>query len=108
MKFLVISKINTNAPVPPPEQMSALFRAAKAWMADLDKKQVECSYAVLPNSAGINTVAVANAETAEEAMSKLMTYPLFMSTTFEVYPLADPNQTIDAWIEMVERALVHA
>ena len=96
MKFLTFLKWRPAGTPPDPKLAIALNDAAKAWIkAELAAGRLDMAYNVLPNSQGYYGMGVGNAESVEAAFQQLTTYPFYLMTDFEVYPLTDVQQAID-------------
>lgn len=95
MKFLVMGRVGA-APIPP-QQGAAIMQAAKEWMnAAIAEGRADCQYIVAGGQAGFT---ISNADSHEELMAQLLSYPLYPFLTWEVTPLCDWTQTYDQFIE---------
>jgi hypothetical protein len=99
MKFLLIGR---PGPTPTPvEHGAALYEAAKAFVnAKLADGSMDMHYNFADGSGGF---AIANADSAEEALGDLVAYPLFPFLRWESHALADWSQAYDQFIEMFKR-----
>ena len=56
---------------------------------------LDCAYNVMPSAPNYYGMGISNAASLEELWQFLTTYPAFLITDFEVYPLTDVYQAID-------------
>lgn len=98
MKFLVTGR---PGPMPiPPEQAVGLFQAAKASVdAAIAEGGIDCSYLFLEGGGFVIT----NADSHEEALDKLLEFPLYPFTVWEVRALCDWSHGYDKFIELFQK-----
>ena len=95
MKYLTLLKFKPGPP-PDPKLLIAINEGAKAWIkANLENGKLESAYNVIPNAAGYYGMGIVNSTSPEEIFALLATYPAYLVTDFEVYPLSDVYQAID-------------
>lgn len=95
MKFLVMGRMGA-APIPP-QQGAAIMQAAKEWMnTAIAEGGADCHYVVVSGQAGFT---ISNADSHEELMAQLLSYPLYPFLSWEITPLCDWSQSYDLFIE---------
>ncbi len=97
MKYLVTGQTGTT-PVPP-EQMLALWQAAKEWFnARLADGTVECHYLFLDGGG----FAISNVDSHEALWDLLVTYPFYPYNVWKVEALCDWAHIYDRTIENLQ------
>ncbi|MBI5301949.1 MAG: hypothetical protein HY868_07415 [Chloroflexi bacterium] len=105
MKFLALLKWKP-MPLGDPKMVIAINEAAKAWIkSNLSNGTLDCAYNVVPNAAGYYGTGTINANSLEEVQNALASYPAFAVTDFEVFPLSDVYQAIDATTNTFKRMM---
>ena len=98
MKFLVLSRPRTDAPVP--RDALTLYQTAEEWLdSALKSGQIDCVY----QRVGGGGVAIVNADTAEELWEGIASYPLTAQLEFQVEPLVDVRYAFNRVNEMLTR-----
>jgi len=98
MKFLVIRKPRINSALVP---TSKTIREHKDGVANaIKQKTIDCIYG-LPGGGG--SVAIANAESAEQLQDNLANTPLFLFSEFEIRPLTDYARYMDGVAAALEK-----
>ena len=96
MKFLTLLKQRPTGAPPDPKLAVIINEAAKAWInAELAAGRLDVAYNVLPNASGYYGMGIGNGSSLEAVFQQLTTYPAYLLTDFEVYPLTDVQQAID-------------
>jgi hypothetical protein len=94
MKFLILGKPRSGAPAP--EDREAANQASKAalekWLAD---GTLDCSY----QRVGGGGVAIANADTAEELLQAMWSYPLYAQFEWQVEPLVESVKAFELLLQ---------
>ena len=95
MKFLTLLKFKP-LPLGDPKMIIAINEGTKAWIkGGIASGKLESAYNVIPNAAGYYGVGIGNFSSAEEAFAFIATYPGYLITDFELYPLSDVYQAVD-------------
>ena len=90
MKFLVIRRPRAASTMLP---TSKIFREQKEGALDAVKRgTLDCIYGL---AGGGGSVAIANADSAEQLNETLMNTPLFLFSEFEVRPLTDYSKYME-------------
>jgi hypothetical protein len=98
MKFLVIRKPRINSAL---VATSKLIREHKEGIAKaLKEKSIDCIYAI-PGGGG--SVAIANADSAEQLQENIANSPLFLFSEFEIRPLTDYAKYMDSVAAALEK-----
>ena len=99
MKFLVIGKRNL---VPmEPKMAVGLIQAAKEYQkAQLAAGVLDVSYMFADGSGGF---VISNADSQEDALDRLMDFPMFVFLDWEVKPLVDSSHTYDKLSELFQK-----
>ena len=103
MKFLTIAcaKKETMSTLPP-SVMSQLMKATDAYMDEGKKKGEFLEYYYIP---GWNrSIVISESKNAEEIVQKISGVPISGFMDFEVYPLADPKESMKIFIESLKAA----
>ncbi len=96
MKFLTLLKFKPLPPPPDPNMTIGINEAVKAWIkAHLADGRLDCAYNVMPSTSNYYGLGISNAASLEELWQFLTTYPAFVITDFEIYPLTDVSRAID-------------
>lgn len=96
MKFLSLAKWHPSGAAPDPKMILTINEATKAWIkAELAAGRLDVAYNILPSAGGYYGVAILNAASLEAAFQQLTTYPAYLMTDFELYPLTDLQRAID-------------
>jgi muconolactone delta-isomerase len=100
MKFLVTVTPRQVAPMPPGAIAEALS-AQRDWLRQkLEDGTLDCAYGLI----GGGGVGIVNADSVEEMHALLVGSPAFPVGEYEVRPLGDFSETIDAGIAALRRA----
>jgi hypothetical protein len=99
MKFLIIATRRQQMPAPP-EALPAIFRSQRDWIRDhVDDGTLDAIYG-FPYGGG---VAIANADSADELSSALLSSPAFWLNDWDVRPLVDIDTLLLNVAELLER-----
>ena len=101
MKFLSVTKMTDSAALCPPATMRHILEATIAWV-DAQKKagKILEVYAI----PGGRTAVICNHPSAEDAAKTIASIPMGAFMNFEVYTLADFDETMKAYVESLKRA----
>ena len=102
MKFLTISKMKDTASAVPPSVIRQLMEATDAFMAQQKKAGKVSEYYFIPGWDRVVTIGEFNS--AEEINQRLCELPVGGFLDFEVYPLADPFESMKAYLEALKMA----
>ena len=95
MKCLILLKWKPGPP-PDPQIVIRMNEGVKAWIqGNVAGGFLDCAYNVIPSAPGYYGMGIANGSSLEEMFAKLTTYPGFVATDFEVYPLSEVMSAID-------------
>lgn len=98
MKFLVVRKPRINAAL---VASSKAIREHKEGAANaIKQKTIDCIYGLL---GGGGSVAVVNADSAEQLQENLANTPLFLFSEFEIRPLTDYAKYMDSVATALEK-----
>jgi len=104
MKFLILVKPLPGAPRP--ENPVALLQASKEWMnARLADGSVDCAYKVIGSKQGIDSVAIANADSHEALAELVLSFPAYALCDLEILPLSDLNRFLEMVIEITQKSM---
>ena len=95
MKVMTTGIRNSN-PAPPPGEWADLLEAAKEWMNGKLADGTNDLHYVFPEGTGGFTIG--NAESPEEAMVNLVSYPLYPFFDWEIKPLCEWSSSYDVFI----------
>lgn len=96
MKFLILLKFKPLPPPPDPNLTLGINEAIKSWIkAKLADGTLDCVYSVMPSATNYFGTGILNAMSLETAFQVLTTYPGYLATDFEVYPLFEVYGAID-------------
>ncbi len=99
MKYLTTGRTG-RVPIPP-EMGVALYQATTAWVnAKLADGTIDCHYVFADLSGGF---AIGNADSHEEMMGNLLSYPLYPFFDWETIPLADWSHSYEKLIEYFQQ-----
>jgi len=101
MKFLVIASVKDTASMLPPAIVRQLLEATAAWTNQQKKAGKILEVYAIP---GGRTIALCEHPSAEDLDQTLIGCPIGAFTNWEVYPLADFDESIKADIESAKRA----
>lgn len=102
MKFLTISRTKDTMSTVPPSVMRRLMEATITYMNEGKKRGEFLEYYFIP---GWNrSVVISENRNAEELVGKISGLPVGSFLDFEVYPLADPNESMKTFIESLKMA----
>ena len=102
MKFLTISRTKDTFSTLPPAMLRQLMEATAAYMDQGKKEGKILEYYFIP---GWNrSVVISESDSAEEIVQRISGLPVGAFLDFEVYPLADPNEAMKAFIESLKAA----
>jgi len=102
MKFMVISKMKDIFYTLPPSVGRQLMEATAAYMAEGKKKGEFLEFYFM---AGWNrSMVISEAKSAEEIVKNISGLPIGGFMDFEVYPLADPFESMKTFIESMKAA----
>jgi muconolactone delta-isomerase len=102
MKFLTISKMKDTAYTIPPAVMRQLMEATMAYMDQGKKDGTVLEYYFIPG--WDRSVVISESDSAEGLVKGLTGLPVGGFLDFEVYPLADPKESMNAYIEALKEA----
>jgi muconolactone delta-isomerase len=102
MKFLTISTVKDTISMLPPAISRQLTEASVAWVNQQKKAGVILEIYTLAGWA--RTAVICEHESAEHLVQTIAGMPLAGFMNFEVYPLADFNQSMKAHIEAAKVA----
>jgi len=102
MKFLTITKMKDTASTLPPSVMRPLMEATGAYM-DQQKKAGRILEAYFMAGSG-RSMVIAEAESAEEIVQRIVALPTGGFMDFETYPLANFNESMKTYIESLKAA----
>jgi len=102
MKFLTISKMKGTASTVPPSVMRQLMEATDALMAQQKKAGNVSEYYFIPGWDRV--VTIGDFKSAEEINQRLCELPVGGFLDFEVYPLADPFESMKPYLEALKAA----
>ena len=96
MKFLTLLKFKPGMPPGDPQMAIGMNEAVKGWIqASIASGKLDNAYNVMPSAQNYYGMGVGNANSLEEVFEFLTTYPGYLVTDFEVYPLTEVNAAID-------------
>ncbi|MCX6000413.1 MAG: hypothetical protein NTU41_12760 [Chloroflexi bacterium] len=101
MRFLTISKTTDAAALCPPASMRKIMEATIAGVDAQKKAGIIKEVYAIP---GGRTAVICEHASAEELAKAIASIPMGPFMNFEVYPLADFNQTMKAYLDMVKMA----
>ena len=102
MKFLTISKMKDTASTMPPSVMRQLMEATIDVMNQETKAGRVLEYYFIPGWDRV--VTITEVKSAEEINQRLCDLPVGGFLDFEVYPLADPFESMKAYLEALNAA----
>jgi len=102
MKFLTISKMKGTASTVPPSVMRQLMEATADVMKQAMKTGSVLEYYFIPGWDRV--VTISEVKSAEEINQRLCELPVGGFLDFEVYPLADPFESMKSYIEALKTA----
>jgi muconolactone delta-isomerase len=102
MKFLTISKMKDTASAIPPSVMRQLMEATSAYMEQGKKDGKVLEYYFIPG--WDRSVVIHESDSAEAIVQALTELPVGSFMDIEVYPLADPFESMKAFIENLKAA----
>ena len=102
MKFLTISKMKDTASTMPPSVMRQLMEATIDVMNQETKAGRVLEYYFIPGWDRV--VTITEVKSAEEINQRLCDLPVGGFLDFEVYPLADPFESMKAYLEALKAA----
>jgi muconolactone delta-isomerase len=102
MKFLTISKMKDTAYTIPPAVMRQLMEATAAYMEQAKKDGQVLEYYFIPG--WDRSVVIHESDSAEAIVQALTGLPVGGFLDIEVYPLADPFESMKAYIEALKEA----
>ena len=102
MKFLTISKMKDMASTAPPSVIMQLMEATADVMKQAMKAGNVLEYYFIPGWDRV--VTISEVKSAEEINQRLCELPIGGFLDFEVYPLADPFESMKAYIEALKTA----
>ncbi len=102
MKFLIISSIKDTFSTLPPAVSRQLMEATVAWVNQ--QKKAGKLLEIYTVAGWARTVGISEHPSAEEVAQTLAGVPMGGFLNFEVYPLADFNQSMKAHIEAAKAA----
>ncbi len=101
MKFLTITKLTDSATLCPPATMRQLLEATLAWADELTKTGTLLERYAIP---GGGVVTICEHPSVEDTARTIASTPMGGLMRFEVYPLADSNETKKAYLETFKKA----
>jgi muconolactone delta-isomerase len=102
MKFLTISKMKDTASTVPPSVIRQLMEATADVMKQAMKTGRVLEYYFIPGWDRI--VTISEVKSAEEINQRLCELPVGGFLDFEVYPLADPFESMKPYLEALKTA----
>jgi len=102
MKFLTISRSKDTMSTLPPSVLRQLMEATVAYMDEGRKKGAFLEYYFIPG--WDRAVVISEAKSAEEIVQSISGLPIGSFLDIEVYPLADPNESMKIFIESLKAA----
>jgi muconolactone delta-isomerase len=99
MKFLVMGKRNL-VPMEPKMAVGLVQAAKENTEAQLAAGTLDVSYMFADGSGGF---VIANADSHEEALDRLMDFPMYVFLDWEVKPLVDSSHTYDKLRELFQK-----
>ena len=102
MKFMTISKMRDTMSTLPPSVLRQLMEATTAYMDEGRKKGAFLEYYFIPGWR--RSVVISEAKNAEEIVQSISGLPIGSFLDFEVYPLADPDESMKIFIESLKAA----
>lgn len=102
MKFLTIITIKDTMSTLPPAISRQLMEASVAWVNQ--QKQAGIILEIYTIAGWGRTAVICEHESAEHLVQTIAGIPLATFMNFEVYPLADFNESMKAHIESAKRA----
>jgi muconolactone delta-isomerase len=102
MKFLIITKVKDTAASLPPAMARQLLEATMAYMNQHKKEGKILEFYHIPGWGRF--VVIGENKSAEEIAQNIIGMPTAVITDFEVYPLADFNESIKMYIETFKMA----
>ena len=101
MKYLLLVKPRAGGGQVPPADVIRVLEGNKVYLNEkLADGTFDCTYGFIDGSSGM---AIINADSHEQAMNVLMAYPAWPFLNFEIHPLCDFEQFLDANIEILKR-----
>jgi muconolactone delta-isomerase len=102
MKFMTIGKAKDTFTTLPPTLLRQLMEATLAYMNQHKKEGKIQEYYYVPGWG--HSIIISELKSAEEMMNNLSGVPLSSFMDYEIYPLADFNESIKVIIERLKAA----
>jgi muconolactone delta-isomerase len=102
MKFLIISRAKDTFSTLPPAMLRQLMEATIAYMDQGKKEGKVLEYYFIPG--WDRSIVISESDSAEAIVQAITGLPIGAFLDFEVYPLADPNESMKTYIEALKTA----